>query len=500
MRHLRQIALLVLGCGVVPASAEWSKEQGIRVADGSVPFVYALDGGGYRLYYCGRGGIQSARSTDGLNFTAEPGVRIGALPGPQNPESIVCDPSLVKLDDGRYRLYYKGGQGSGGPGQSIHRVFSAVSTDGLEFTREGLRLESLGTEDRGWASVPEVIRTFDQRWRMYYVSDSAEAHGIASAISDDGLNFTREPGIRIPGMVDPAIVALSNGQYWLFGMIGLGKPPGESGIYSATSADGVNFVLDPGPLVQPGGPYDTAGIYDPTVVPLPDGHYRMYYGAAAPQQPAITLSAVGRRVENPSFGSGAAVSAADPLRQTLTPGSIATLWGERMTVDPEKTLVRVNGITAHLHYASATQINFVVPGGITQPTAHIVATGSDGRQTTALAPLAPVAPSLFTLPMSGSGEAAAQDALTYELGPFEVGSRERLLALYATGLRNAADVKVRLGGIELAVLYAGPQLLVEGLDQVNVRIAAGFPLRGRQSLEVEAGGRTTAPGVFITLR
>lgn len=500
---MRRAALLFLLCLPLAAVAQvqWQKEDGIRVKEGSVPFAYPLERGRYRLYFCGQGGIQSAVSNDGLAFTLEPGVRIAPTPGEGSREWIVCDPSLVKLDDGRYRMYYKGANGPGGPGQSIHRVFSAVSLDGITFVKEGLRLESEGTIDRGWASVPEVIRTFDGRWRMYYVSDAAEGHGIASALSDDGLNFTREPGQRIIGMVDPAVVTLPNGQYWLFGMIGLGKPDSDRGIYSATSANGVTFVMDPGPLVRPGGANDLAGLYDPTVVALPDGRYRMYYGGQGAQSAGVvTVSAVGTRVDNPLIGAAVATSAGDPRRRTLAPDSIATLWGERMTIDPAKTLVNVSGRSAQLYYVSATQINLVIPGDIQYQTAHFIINGSDGRQTTALAPFEPVAPALFTLDMSGTGEVAARDAVTFQPGPFQIGRDDRLIALFATGIRYAKQVKVRLGGVEVEVLYAGPQTQYQGLDQVNVRIPAAFAARGWVPVEVEADGKRTNAGPVVTIQ
>ena len=93
---------------------------------GNVPFVFPLDNGRYRLYFCGQGGTLSAISSDGLDFTPEPGVRVRG-----------CDPSLLELDDGRYRLYYKVASGPGGPGQSIHRAYSAISSNGLDFTGRG---------------------------------------------------------------------------------------------------------------------------------------------------------------------------------------------------------------------------------------------------------------------------------------------------------------------------------------------------------------------------
>jgi hypothetical protein len=55
---------------------------------------------------------------------------------------IVSDPTVVKLKDGRARMYYKGATGPGGPGQSNHSIFSAISADGLRFEKEGIRIDS----------------------------------------------------------------------------------------------------------------------------------------------------------------------------------------------------------------------------------------------------------------------------------------------------------------------------------------------------------------------
>lgn len=486
MHHRNQIAGLVfLLSGVIPAhGGEWTKEPGVRVSGGNVPFVYQLEGGGYRLYFCGQGGILSAKSADGLNFTAEPGVR---TPG--------CDPSLVKLDDGRYRMYYKLASGPGGPGQSVHRSYSAISNDGLNFVSEGLRLESVGTIDNGWVSVPEVVRTFDGRWRMYYVSarDSI-ANVIASAVSEDGLHFVREEGVRVQGMVDPAVVALPNGQYWLFGMVGLGAQ-GAQVIRSATSADGLRFVMDSDVVARAGGPDDRNGLFDPSVVGLPDGRYRVYYGGDSGK----TLSATGSRTANPGVGSGVAVSAADPRRSVLAPGSIASLYGEQMTTQTAGTNVEVNGLQAAVFYASATQINFAIPEGVAGTAAHIVVTAPEGRQTAGLAPVREVSPALFTLANSGAGEAAALDAVDFSPGPFHVASGARYVSLFGTGIRRARRVTVTLGGLPVEVLYAGPQQQHEGLDQINIRIPPGYPLRGPLALEVGADGEPAGAGVTLTV-
>lgn len=285
-----QLLLAVLLTVSVPSVygvGDWSVEDGVRAADGSVPFATTLSDGKVRLYYCDRGGIVSALSSDGLAFTREAGFRIEGTGRMGDPESIVCDPSLVRLEDGRFRLYYKGADRLGGPGQATHRIFSAISQDGLVFQKEGVRIDPTGTVDNGWASVPEIVKTFQGRFRLYYVSGAAPPNdGIASAISNDGLTFTREPGTRVKG-VDPAVLLLPNGTYWLFFKGPLNLP---KGIYSAKSRDGITFTQDAGVRVSPTDSQGASDVYDPTVVLLPDGTVRMYYGAAT-SSGVITLSA-----------------------------------------------------------------------------------------------------------------------------------------------------------------------------------------------------------------
>ena len=252
----------------------WVADEGIRLEDGTVPNIHRLEDGRFRMYYGGAGGILSAISQDGLTFTKESGVRVP--PGSQGSlEMIVSDPTLVMLNDGRMRMYYKGASGSGGPGQSIHSIFSAISTDGLQFEKEGIRIDSQQTLDRGWASVPEAIVLPDGKVRLYYVSDGLDViHGIVSAISDDALNFTRE-GTRLTGFVDPAVIRLTDGSYL---MLAVAFPLSSSGtltdadpgIYSFRSQDGINF--NDRELVLAG-----EGNIDPAIADIGDGTYRVYY-------------------------------------------------------------------------------------------------------------------------------------------------------------------------------------------------------------------------------
>src|SRR2546428_2083602 len=52
--------------------------------------------------------IRSAISRDGLNFTAEPGIRINATGKAGDPRFSVCNPTIVMMKDATYRIYYNG--------------------------------------------------------------------------------------------------------------------------------------------------------------------------------------------------------------------------------------------------------------------------------------------------------------------------------------------------------------------------------------------------------
>jgi len=261
------------------------------------------------MYYGGPGGILSAVSDEGLTFRKEPAVRIPSG-GPGSPEAIASDPTLVVLKDGRARMYYKGATGPGGPGQSVHSVFSAVSTDGLRFEKEGIRIDSQQTPDRGWASVPEALVLPDGRVRLYYVSDGLDVkHGIVSAISDDGLNFTREE-TRLTGFVDPAVIRLADGSYLMLAVAFPFGPGGKltdatPGIYSFISQDGINF--EDRQLVLAG-----EGNIDPAIIDSGDGTFRVYYWNIM-DQPSVIRSLSSKTASNSSVASNSAMPDIAPV-------------------------------------------------------------------------------------------------------------------------------------------------------------------------------------------
>ncbi|MCP5115433.1 MAG: hypothetical protein GY953_31785, partial [bacterium] len=130
----------------------------------------------------------------------------------------------------------------------------------------------------------------------------------------------------------------------------------------------------------------------------------------------------------------------------------------------------------------------------------------------------PVAPALFSANANGAGPAAAvveyirgdgsrSAQLTFECSagvgqcaavPIGLGTAagEAYLSLYGTGIRGHAgliEVRVRIGGTEAEVLYAGPQGEFPGLDQVNVHIPKSLTGRGTMTISLTVAGKNANP-------
>ena len=126
----------------------------------------------------------------------------------------------------------------------------------------------------------EVISLPDGRFRMYF----NQGDQMKSAISTDARNFQIESGVRLTGSM-PAIVKLPDGKWRMYFASPSGETsPTEGGasfatnvIKSAISSDGLEWSIEKGIRLSPGGEFDPDNIGHPTVIVLPQGGYRMYY-------------------------------------------------------------------------------------------------------------------------------------------------------------------------------------------------------------------------------
>lgn len=234
------------------------------------PSVAALPGGGWRMYFEARGpadiptAIMSAVSDDQLNWRVEPGVRMSAPGG-------VGAPRFLPLADGGGRLFcfesvYVGGDPASGPRLGT-RVISAVTADGLAFTREpGVRMDDRHDAlDSAGITAAEVVA--GKPWRMVFSAWQDLPVGAAAPVHPSADAGAQENGASADFAV--ASIAADMAGY-------------RSRILMAHSDDGLNWVRD-GVVVEGDG-YDGTEIdavhaEDMSLIELDDGRWRMYYAA-----------------------------------------------------------------------------------------------------------------------------------------------------------------------------------------------------------------------------
>lgn len=198
-----------------PQSLGWV-DEGIRIrsTDFTPPVppvdaaVIKLKDGRWRMYLGGGNtgiGMRTAISNDGLSFSTSPDAVItrGAhtIDG-KNVFLIPTHPRPVLLEDGRVRLFFIG----------VEQIYSAICAEaGLPCTIESGERVNVSAVGRKGITGPAIARLKDGRWRMYFSSTNASGSGgivtpektmIHSATSGDLLSWTLDPGVRIgPGAV-----------------------------------------------------------------------------------------------------------------------------------------------------------------------------------------------------------------------------------------------------------------------------------------------------------
>lgn len=151
-------------------------------------------------------------------------------PGPRLQGSRALDsskvqgPCIVRIPGGGFRLFYT----AVGPAKPFPTcqgyLLSAISDDGLVFhTEPGIRLAPQPALPHMCLRVlvPSIVQLADSRWRMYF-----EARGpadrptvICSAVSSDMLNWELEGGIRLQrpgGLGGPRYLPLPDGRGRLY--------------------------------------------------------------------------------------------------------------------------------------------------------------------------------------------------------------------------------------------------------------------------------------------
>ncbi len=278
------------GVGIVSAlsvgtdGASFIPDPGARLPDGSgMPRAVAMPGGGWRLFFINGDGIQSAVSTDGLNFTVESGFRITAEAAGftgSTAGGATSGATVTQLADGRYRMYFsdlpRPGDAPGG-----HWIKSAVSTDQLTWiVEEGVRLGTGAPVLTDSAEHPFALANPDGSVTLYYGKvagpGSGTTEGLYESTSVDGLTFDTETYDIFFGN-DPDVLRLADGSLVVY--FGLFDPAIGGTINLARCTDPGTGTTAPTPTPSP-----TTGNGSRVAQILPDGslssasgQYRVVY-------------------------------------------------------------------------------------------------------------------------------------------------------------------------------------------------------------------------------
>ncbi|MFH1234719.1 MAG: hypothetical protein V1493_03845 [Candidatus Diapherotrites archaeon] len=224
----------------------WEKEKAI--IEGVSSCTLFRDGE-YWMYYTGKG-IELAKSGDGLNFTyVGKMVDVKDLEGKAD---MVSNPSIFLAKDGNYRMVFEGSAMAYNKNdRRLYSAVSPDGLKWK--VEEGARFQDEGDGKPGelFTSVPDIIRLGDGRLRMYYTRGVSSAIAVSEDegltwTKEKNLDFGRIA-------IDPDIVALEDGTYKLFftsfdHIFG----EGEQYMMSASSLDGIEFTLDEGKRLRPG--------------------------------------------------------------------------------------------------------------------------------------------------------------------------------------------------------------------------------------------------------
>lgn len=223
------------------------------------------------------------------------------------------------------------------------------------------------------------------------------------------------------------------------------------------------------------------------------------YVAETPLRPAFGTITV---LNGASFGHEPSSSKA------VAPGSIAVAVGRTLAITTRQsqqlsdgtfpltvngTTVTVNGRPAQIFYVSPTQVNFLVPAATEIGAAEVIVTNQDGFPNRVTLPTSRAAPGLFTFNGDGLGDGVILNADSLQTGPFDPSAGNLRLIVFATGVRNGAQVSADAGGraLDIESIVSSPNM--PGLDEIHVAVPADLRGAGAVDLVLRVDGRDSNP-------
>ncbi len=240
----------------------------------------------------------------------------------------------------------------------------------------------------------------------------------------------------------------------------------------------------------------------------------------------------------PRLSDEGVLGAADFRGGAVAPGQILSLFGSNFGAEgliagqPDEqgrfprqlgtTRVLFNDSPAALIAVAKDQVNVVAPFFLDGRSTVELRVEVDGAASRALTmAVVPVAPAVFTLDQSGSGQGAVLNQDFSVNGPRNAATGGSVIQVFLTGTGQTnppgvdseitplsapfpalrGDVLVRIAGVEAIVLYAGGAPgLTNGVAQINVLVPRDLPRDAATPLQIAVGGISIQPGVTVAIR
>lgn len=182
---------------------------------------------------------------------------------------------------------------------------------------------------------------------------------------------------------------------------------------------------------------------------------------------SVVFTVTGQPAPPPPY-AGAVTSAADFFLKTVSPGSLATVFGSGFA-GGRNVAVTLSGASAKIFFVNDTQINFQVPPSLAGAASAQTVVTVDGRDSEPVNTLlASFAPGVFqggVLNQDSSLNTAQRPAAPHST-----------LQIFATGIADPSSVTVRLAtGAPLIPSFAGAAPGLTGVQQFNVQLPENQP-------------------------
>jgi len=182
-------------------------------------------------------------------------------------------------------------------------------------------------------------------------------------------------------------------------------------------------------------------------------------------------------------------NAANGTVLNLVPGSFASIYGSGLS--GKDVTVSFDGLLSTLVYSGDSQINLLVPAGLTGRATAQMVISVDGRSGAPInVNLVSAAPAIFA-----SGVLNQDNSVN---APGKPAVRGSTLQIFLTGLPPVAGATVNIGNRTLQSVYSGQAPGVPGLEQVNVMLPAD--LTGTAQLTVCSSANACSPAYSVTIQ